>query len=243
MCTRNDWKIVWNRHKSHFDSFEGLTDEQIVLELKSVDGFDVGTSTITYKAFLKEIDKFIEHLNRGSIEGVQSIFEVGCGSGANLYMFKKYGFKIGGIDYSKSLIDTMRKLPLHPNLIECVNAEAINLPTDIKYDAVVSMSVFHYFYDLDYAKNVLDKMLKKSKKVIAVLHIHDKSKEDEFFELRRRLTPDYNERYAGLPKLFYDKEFFIKFAKENNLDIEFFNSELQGFWNAPFVFNCFMYKI
>jgi hypothetical protein len=141
------------------------------------------------------------------------------------------------------LIDAMVKLPLYRDLIECVNDEAINMPTDIKYDAVVSISVFHYFYDLEYAKNVLNKMLEKSKKVIAVMHIHDKSKEKEFLELRRKITPDYDERYTGLPKLFYDKEFFIEFAKENNLEIKFFNSALKGFWNAPFVFDCFMYRI
>ena len=53
-------------------------------------------------------------------------------------------------------------------------------------------------------------MLEKSQKVIAVLHIHDKSKEEEFLKARRQITPNYDERYAGLPKLFYDKEFFIE---------------------------------
>lgn len=158
-------------------------------------------------------------------------------------MFNKLGMKIGGIDYSKTLIDTIAKLPLQRDLIECVNDEAINLPTAIKYDAVVSISVFHYFYNLEYAKTVLNKMLEKSAKVIAVLHIHDKSKEEEFLKARRQITPNYDERYAGLPKLFYDKKFFTDFAAENNLEIKFFDSALKGFWNAPFVFDCFMYKI
>lgn len=85
-------------------------------------------------------------------------------------------------------------------------------------------------------------MLAKANKSLGVLHIHDKAKENEFIEGRRKLTPNYDEHYKGLPKLFYDKEFFTTFAKENNLKIEFVESNLKGFWDNPFVFNCFMYR-
>jgi len=37
------------------------------------------------------------------------------------------------------------------------NEEAINID-DIKYDIVISHSVFHYFKNLNYAKNVIKKM-------------------------------------------------------------------------------------
>ena len=64
MNLENNWKSVWNNHKTNFTSFEGLTDEQIVLELKAIDGFDVGESALTYDAFFNEITKTFERLNK-----------------------------------------------------------------------------------------------------------------------------------------------------------------------------------
>ena len=128
------------------------------------------------------------------------------------------------------------------NLRECICDEAKNIPIKIKYDAVFSTSVFHYFSDLDYAKIVLEKMLAKANKSLGVLHIHDKTKEKEFTEFRRNLTPNYDERYKGLPNLFYEKNFFTQFATDNNLKIEFVDCELKGYWNNPYVYNCFMYR-
>lgn len=41
---------------------------------------------------------------------VNSVYEVGCGSGANLYLLKNRGIQVGGIDYSRSLVDTAKKI-------------------------------------------------------------------------------------------------------------------------------------
>ena len=159
-----------------------------------------------------------------------------------MYLFNKLGIKIGGIDYSRALIEILKKVPTLQNMCECICDEAINMPVYIKYDAVISTGVFHYFYDLQYAESVLQKMLEKSIKVIGVLNIHDEDKKEDFLEFRRQLTPNYDELYKGLPKLFYSKDFFITFAKENHLKIQFTDSELEGFWDNPYIYNCFMYK-
>lgn len=125
---------------------------------------------------------------------------------------------------------------------ELVCGEAINIPTDIKYDAIVSNSVFSYFPDNDYAKNVLDKIMKKTNYSIGLIDIHDITQKDAFTEYRRKTVEDYDEKYKDLRKHFYDWEFFSDWARDNNLSIEFCDSTVEGYWNNEFIFNVFFYK-
>ena len=135
----------------------------------------------------------------------------------------------------------MKHVISETDLLECYCDEAINLPTDIVYDSVLSNGVFHYFPDVKYAENVLEKMLKKARQSIGILDIHDIEKKEAFMEYRINNTPDYKERYKDLPKLFYRKEFFQEFANKHNLKIVFEKSTVEGYWNNEFIFNCFMY--
>ena len=73
-----------------------------------------------------------------------SVYEVGCGSGANLYLFEKDGMICGGADYSPNLIECAKKV-LHTEDIIC--AEANQIPREPRYDALLSNSVFSYFAD------------------------------------------------------------------------------------------------
>lgn len=239
----NNWQKIWNKRATNFENFSALDDKKLILELKRLDGFDI-TSKITADAFIDECANTKKYLELH--DEIKSVFKVGCGCGANLYMLQNVlrggVIYLGGIDYSAALINILRRVPTLENLRECICDEAKNLPTEIKYDAVFSTSVFHYFSDLNYAKMVLEKMLAKSEKSLGILHIHDKALEKEFTELRRQITPNYDELYKGLPKLFYDKNFFKEFAEENNLAIEFVDCELKGYWDNPYVYNCFMYR-
>ena len=239
----NNWQKIWDKRATNFDDLAKLNKNQLIFELKRLDGFDI-SSTITAQAFIEEVEETKKYLE---LQGeIKSVFEVGCGCGVNLYMYKNItkrgGVYLGGIDYSENLINILKRVPTLENLRECICDEAKNIPTDIKYDAVFSTGVFHYFYDLDYAKIVLEKMLAKANKSLGVLHIHDKARELEFINFRRKLTPNYDERYKGLPNLFFDKNFFIQFAKDNNLKIEFVDCNLKGYWNNSYCYNCFMYK-
>lgn len=38
------------------------------------------------------------------------------------------------------------------------------------------------------------------------------------------------------------KEFFYDWAMKNNLEIEFHNSQVEGYWNNEFVFDVYIYK-
>ncbi len=148
---------------------------------------------------------------------ISSVFEVGCGSGAGLYLFQNDGYHVGGIDYSAHLIDIARRVLTSP--VELICEEAANSAWDIRYDAVLSNSVFSYFDNYQYAEKVLEAMYHKANQSIGIRDIHDIEKKEQFFRFRKGIDPHYEERYQDLPKFFMKK-----------------------YWNNEFVFNCFMRK-
>ena len=235
---QNDWQKIWNKREDRFDEIDLNDEESVFMELKRLDGFDL-KGGITYQAWMNELEHW---KNKLQIPANGSIFEVGCGSGANLYKLHRDGFEVGGLDYSSKLLDLLRKILNPEDLRELICDEAINLPTDIQYDALISFSVFEYFSSLEYARNVLEKMSLKSRKTIAVFDIYDESKREDFFELRRSMQKDYDERYKNLPKQFYPRKFFEDFASEHGFSIEFEPSTLEGYWNNEFVFHCYIRK-
>lgn len=89
--------------------------------------------------------------------------------------------------------------------LELICGEAINIPTQKKYDSIYSNSCFSYFPDNKYAETVLDKMLQKTKSSIGLIDVHDLSKKDAFIDFRRKNIENYDEKYKDLNNLFYSK--------------------------------------
>lgn len=85
-------------------------------------------------------------------------------------------------------------------------------------------------------------MLAKCRYSVGLLDVHDIKWKEGFLAYRRRVTKDYDNKYEGLDKLFYTKQFFVEFASRHNLDVLFSHSDLEGYWNNPFLFHCFLYK-
>lgn len=170
----------------------------------------------------------------------KSVYEVGCGAGVNLYLMQREGVRVGGSDYAESLVETARRAVSLAR--ELATAEAADLPTEETYDAVFSCGVFHYFTDYAYATRVLERMLAKTSRAIGVFDVHDSAREKAYLAFRRSNIPNFDERYAGLPHLFYPQSFFEAFAREHRLEITFPALELAGYWNTPFVYNVLMYR-
>ncbi len=145
----------------------------------------------------------------------------------------------GGIDYSHKLLEGAKQV-LHTTDIRC--AEAAELPTEPEYDAVISVGVFGYFTDETYAETVLEKMYQKARYTMGILDLADVEKRDAYTAYRKQVIPNYEERYRGLPRLFFSKKFFIEFARSHNMDIEFSPVNLPGYWNSQFFFDCYLYK-
>ena len=241
----NNWKSIWNKRDFDLDVLKTNDYLKIFKELKRASGFDMSGSSLSISSFLTQFEdikkNFAECFKDNNFGNIKSIFEVGCGCGANLYLFQKEGLKVGGIDYSVILIDIAKKV-LNSNDIIC--GEAMDIPVDSSknYDVLLSNSVFSYFSNLAYANTVLEKMYSKCKYAIGLIDIHDLDKKEKFIVYRKLQISDYEEKYKNLDKLFYPKDFFIQFAQKHNMKIKFAKSEVPGYWNNDFVFNCFLYK-
>lgn len=237
MNRENRWKEIWNKREDLLDSIDRNNPKSVFLELKRVNGFDITDGGIPYESLRAQYDGMKENL---CLRGGDSVFEVGCGAGANLYLFQQDGIKIGGMDYSEKLIQILHKVFGNNDLQECICGEAVECPTDVKYDAVFSNSVFSYFQNYAYAESVLKKMFDKSRRSIGLLDVHEDTKKEAFRAYRIKTVKDYEERYKNLPKLFYPRSFFEKFARKHNMDIIFRESDIKGYWNNDFVFHCYM---
>lgn len=237
----NHWQEIWNKRKLDEEEIAGNDRQRIILELKRLAGWDFHgkQNSVMYSEFEKEYEYIKRNLQ---LPPGGSVFEVGCGSGANLYFFCNDGYQVGGSDYAENLLAVAERVIGAENLLECLSGEADVLPIDRKYDAVMSAAVFVYFTGFDYATRVLDRMLEKTKKSLGILRVLNAEKEADYLEYRRAHVKNYDELYKGLPKLFFPKDFFREYAARHRLRIKFDRHHMEGFWNEPFNFDCFMYR-
>lgn len=237
----NNWKRLWSDRSADEAALHSSDPEKIFMELKRSSGFDVVKDKLSYQSFLDWYSDIKEKLCRHAPAGeaIQSVYEVGCGSGANLFLFERDGLECGGLDYSARMLSCAKQV-LRTADIRC--ADACDLPVEPQYDAVISASVFGYFTDEAYAETVLEKMCRKARHSIGVLDIADVEKQEAYLQYRRQSIPNYEERYKGLPRLFFDKAFFTAFAHRHGLEIEISPVELKNYWNSQFYFDCYLYK-
>lgn len=236
------WKEIWNKDKEFtFSEMEEKDEFTVYRELKKLDGFDVSVEDAEayYRRFYDATIAVWNHVRETT--GVCSAYEVGCGSGANLYLLQNRGMKVGGIDYSSFLADIARQVVEDRGSIR--TDEAIMLNVEEKYDIVFSDSVFAYFPDEAYGLKVLEKMYEKASKVVMLQEVFDKSMQQECEAYRRKRFADYEERYRGLDKIFYDKEMFSRFAEARHCRIEFSGVDNEYYWNSKYLFNCCIYKM
>jgi magnesium protoporphyrin O-methyltransferase len=73
----NEWKAVWNRRQAETDALTGSW-QNIFLELKRLNGFDVVDGGIPLDSLLMQGRRIVEllHLTEG-----MSVYDVGCGAG------------------------------------------------------------------------------------------------------------------------------------------------------------------
>lgn len=235
----NEWKRIWSNRHLDKDAAEYADPVELFVELKRCNGFDTLGGAISENELVGQYEKIKSRLTDGADGKVSSVYEFGCGSGANLLLFERDGFECGGIDYSEALINIAKSVLKTKDLI-C--SEAKNAPVEPQYDCVLSNSVIAYFSDLSYAEAVLEKMYLKTRYSIGLIDVFDKDRENAYVDYRRKTVENYDEKYADLPKLFYDRSFFTEFAKKHNLKIEFCESTVENYWNNDFIFNVFMYK-
>lgn len=241
---KNKWYEVWERRIENKTILRSENPREVFMELKRINGWDSTSSMLEYEQFY---DQYVQTKNelefspRSKSNVISSVFEVGCGSGANLYLFQNDGYHVGGIDYASHLIEIAGRVLAEPRELIC--EEAAGLSWDVKYDAVLSNSVFSYFDSYEYAEKVMEAMYNKTNQSIGIIDIHNIEKKEEFIQFRKSLCQNYEERYQDLPKFFYKKSFFLDFAEKHNMSIKFTRPDMKEYWNNEFVFNCFMRKM
>ena len=224
------WKQIWNK--------DDRINKIILETLIKADGFDSGAGSFTVDDWIEYTNEFYTKLN---IIKLDSVYDIGCGSGAFVYPLYLKDHKVGGVDYSMVLINLANMIM--PNS-DFKNQEAIDMNLSKKYDIVLSHSVFHYFKDLEYAENVIKKMIDKSNNQIAIFDINDELKKDAYHRVRMgdMTAKEYEEKYKGLEHMFYSKEWFYTIAEELDVDISIFNQTFTSYTNSSLRFNVIMKK-
>jgi len=226
----NSWHKVWDNQ----DRVNNFLLETLI----KADGFESGAGNFTLEDWKLYTESLLLYLD---IAKKDTIFDVGCGSGAFLFNHFINNHKVGGIDYSEALIGLAKII--FKNSDFSVD-EAIKLDTKNKYDFVLSHSVFQYFNDLDYSKRVVLKMLKKANKKVGIFDINDKSKEISYHKIRMgsMTQGDYLKKYQGLDHMFYEKSWFKKIAKEYDIKIKIFDQTFKRYSNSQLRFNVIFEK-
>ena len=111
-----NWKQIWNR--------KTVNGEKTLIDLINANGYE--STGITEKT----LTQYVQYIKtKMEMTDGQSVYEVGCGSGAILFVLKGMGLEVGGLDYSESLIEIANSLNISTDFD--VN-EAIRLNTEVK---------------------------------------------------------------------------------------------------------------
>ncbi len=234
----NEWKKIWEK-KEQVLIRDDENEFEAFCRLKKANGYDVAVEDQKnyYMSFYNEWLSLYDNIIRKT-GNITSVYEVGCGSGVNIYMFKNRGVSGGGIDYSPNLLNTARQFG-DPDRFTV--GEASEITEEPHYSLVMSEGVFEYFNSLDYAEVVLKKMLAKSTCMVYLGGVWNKEQENELMEYRRNTIENYDEKYKGLDKQFYSKDWICSLAADYGKNVEFEPINNKYYWNAKYLFNCFIY--
>ena len=230
------WKRIWENRNT---SFISENEKDTLLKLIQVDGFDGGGghSCITVDSWMSYIAMITKEL---SIQASDTVFEVGCGSGAMLYPFYKAGHGVGGLDYAENLVKKAKEVLPDSDLSAC---EAIDVDCQKKYDYVIANSMFFYFPDYEYASQVLNKMYEKANKGVAILDVPNARLEEALESERRKACPNYDEKYKGLKHLYYPQAWFLDFAEQKqSCKIVISQQNILNYGYNQYRFNCLLIK-
>lgn len=227
----SDWKRVWENREVPTQGDLPVHDTMMLL-----DGCDSFNGGMTGQDFLGYIGAIKE---AAGIQEQDSIYDVGCGSGAFLYPFYEAGHMVGGMDYSQPLVEFCR------NAMEGCDfrvGEAVELDENAKYDFVVSSGVFHYFPNVVYASAVVEKMIAKANKAVIVTDLPDAALKEEAERIRREALPpgEYERRYRTLKHLYFEKGLFSQIGAQYDCRVTIFSQSMGHYVHNDYRFNCLL---
>jgi SAM-dependent methyltransferase len=223
MSNTSKWAEIWEHRVQE-------PKKMTHMDLLKANGYDNARSTLYPWNLGHAQDYYWKLIN---LRDDDSVYEVGCGSGAFLYNLYQDRTKVGGLDLSSNLIE-LAKLNLPGGKWEHGDAHSLNI--EEKWDHVVSFGLFFYFPDLGYAESVLFRMLEKANKTISIYDLPDLDRKDECEEMRRATTPNYDRDYADLQHLYYSKQWFMHIARKLNLHLTIFDQVVPDYENGKYRF-------
>ena len=195
------------------------------------------TSYLLTKIIHPELDKkgFNQIINfiykKLKIKKMSSLLDFGSGNGGFLYYFLKkynlinnYSLEISAplLKIQKNFINKTIFFKTHHINLKFLESFKSNL-----VDNSMSISVFQYFYSTKYCYQILDFLIRVTKKKILIYDIKNSKTKFNYCEevrIRQNLTHlEFKKKYSNTPLRFYEKKMFEKFLKklQNKYDFSF----------------------
>ncbi len=173
-------KLTDNYYNIIADSYNELHQEEQMQKLE-----------ISYKYFVE---------NFKNIESINSILDVGSGSGISSDFWAKKGFKVTGIDPAKKLINTNKN---KGNFCEFIEASAEKIPfKNNSFDLVVSYTAIQNFEDIEKGLNEI----KRVGKNMFILTFLNNVKDKELIESTIERIFNIYHRIEGKDIILFQKE-------------------------------------
>ncbi|MBV8896023.1 MAG: class I SAM-dependent methyltransferase [Acidobacteriaceae bacterium] len=224
------WKEVWEDRR--LDAQNG----SVLTQLMTADGLDTGFGSVGEEAWRTHVARTAAALG---ITGDSSVFEVGCGAGAYLFDLYQAGCRVSGCDFSSALIEYAREVMPKGEWRVC---EAIDIDETPQCDFVISSAAFLYFPSLQYASEVLMRMVNKARRAVMILDLPDAAKQEAALAFRRGTLGEaaYAQKYQGLDHLYFDKRWFTNALNATGVRrVLIEDQNIEGYGNSAYRFNAF----
>ena len=227
MKEKNWHKIFNKKNFSYIDQSNFIKKEKDFLATSYLLTKIVHTE-LNKKNYKKIINFIYEKLK---IKKRSSLLDFGSGNGGLLYYFLKkynlinnYSFEISAplLKIQKNFINKTSFFKTHHINLKFLE----NLKKDL-VDNSMSISVFQYFYSTKYCYQVLEFLLRVTKKKILIYDIKNiKTKFNYCEQVRKKqnlTSSEFKKKYNNTPIRFYEKKIFVKVLKklQNKYDFSF----------------------
>lgn len=221
-----NWQKIWNTR-----TLDGAGQPKLA-DLLGLDGFASGVGAVSPASWRAYVTRRARDMGLGA---QSTVFEIGCGAGAFLWVLRERGCQVAGLDYAANLIAVAARAM--PDGLWQVG-EADQVIGKGRYDAVVANSVWHYFQSLEYAGRVLQNMLETAKSAVAVLDVPNLNLAAYDVANRRAVLgkEEYDRRYAGLTHLAVAPDWFHGFGGKD-WEVKTAAQDIPEYGNNSYRFN------
>lgn len=152
-------------------------------------GYNIGNACVLDFSIMDAISE--DAKEKLEIDRDNILLDVGCATGRVTFELSEHVKKAVGTDFSQKMIERAKREYKKDNLaFEVCPAHELPFP-DNSFDRLLCYSVFLYFPDLDYTKEVLNEFIRVTKPngIILVGDITDVDKKEQFYSSMGRYKP------------------------------------------------------